>query len=241
MTMLQITRHMALGLAVLGSSVPFGAMSNQGSRAPSQQSAGAQAKRPERQVEGNVITSERDPQVRIELPKSALYVGADRWDLYGIADCELHAFVDADGQKNVQRLYWVQFEGYLPTKPDSKYKYDSPRHAKIGGMDFYVDTWVRANDAETRPGSDREHVEALIRAKGYRMPAGMMYVRLVNLLDQEKRKELMIVYGEDLASTGFTAAELREGGKAYDRWPTIEKGLVERAEKKIAIDKTGKQ
>jgi len=192
-------------------------------------------------VEGNVITSERDPQVRIELPKSALYVGADRWDLYGIADCELHAFVDADGQKNVQRLYWLQFEGYLPTKPDLKHKYDSPQRAKIGGVDFYVDTWVRTNDAQTRPGSDREHVEALIPAKGYRMPAGMMYVRLVNLLDQEKRKELMVVYGEDLASTGFTAAELREGGKAYDRWPTIEKGLVERAEKKIAIDKTGKR
>ena len=30
-----------------------------------------------------------------------------------------------------------------------------------------------------------------------------MYVRLVHLLDKEKRKELMIIYGEDLAPTGF--------------------------------------
>ena len=30
----------------------------------------AQTKRPERQVEGNTITSERDPKVRIQLPKS---------------------------------------------------------------------------------------------------------------------------------------------------------------------------
>src|SRR5262249_42762800 len=200
---------------------------------------GAQAK-PERQVEGSVITSGRDPRVRIELPKSVQYVGADRWELYGIADCELHAFVDADEQKNVQRLYWVQFEGYLPTKPELKHKYDSPRRAKIGGMDFYVDTWVRPSDGETRAGSDREHIEALIRAKGYKMPEGMMYVRLVSLLDREKRKELMIIYGEDVAPTGLTAAELREGGKAYDQWPTIEKGLVERAEKKIAIEKTAK-
>jgi hypothetical protein len=200
----------------------------------------AQIKRPERQVEGNVITSQRDPNVRIQLPKSGQYVGADRWVLYGIADCELHAFVDADGQKNVQHLYWVQFESYLPTKPELRHKYDSPQHATIDSMDFYVDTWVRVNNAETQPGSDREHIEALIRAKGYKMPLGMMYVRLVHLLDEQKRKELMIIYGEDVASTGLTAADLGEGGKAYDRWPIILKGLVERAEKKIELEETAK-
>ena len=174
------------------------------------------------------------------MPKSVHYVGADRWVLYGIADCELHAFVDAGGQKNVQRLYWVQFEGYLPTKPELKHKYDSPQRAKIGGLDFYVDTWVRANDAEIEPGSDRAHIEALIRAKGYKMPAGMMYVRLVHLLDEQKRKELMIIYGEEVSSTGFTPAELQEGGKAYDHWPTIEKGLVERARTNITLNETAK-
>ncbi len=158
--------------------------------------------------------------------------------LYGIANCELPAFVEADRQQNVQRLYWVQFEGYLPTKPKLKHKYDSPQHVKIGGMDFYVDTWVRTNDDLTPVGSDREHIEALIRTHGYRMPAGMMYVRLVHLLDEQKRKELMIIYGEDLAPTGLTVADLHEGGKAYDRWPAIETGLVERAEEKIAIRKT---
>ena len=67
------------------------------------------------------------------------------------------------------------------------------------------------------------------------MPAGMMYVRLVHLLDEQKRKELMIIYGEDLSDTGYAAAELRGGGKAYARWPTIEEDLVARAKKKIII------
>jgi len=40
--------------------------------------AAAQVKAPERRVENNVIVSEHDPKVRIELPKSAQYVGADR-------------------------------------------------------------------------------------------------------------------------------------------------------------------
>jgi len=197
-----------------------------------------QNNRPERKVEGNVITSGRDPSVRIRLPTSAQYVGADRWVLYGIADCELHAFVDAEEHKSVRRLYWVQFEGYLPTQPNLKHTYDSPRHATIGGMDFYVDTWVRASAPETKPDSDGAHVRALIRAKGYTSPAGMMYVRLVHLLDEQKRKELMIIYGEDLASTGFSAADLTKGGKAYDQWPTVEKGLIERAISKIVLEQT---
>ena len=200
-------------------------------------SLAAQTNGPERKVQGNVITSERDPSVRIQLPESVQYVGADRWVLYGFADCELHAFVSADRQKNVHRLYWVQFESYLPTRPELHHTYDSPRHANIGGMDFYVDTWVRPNNAEIDPGSDREHIEALIRAKGYKMPAGMMYVRFVHLLEQ-KRKELMIIYGEDVASTGLTVAQLREGGAAYSRWPAIEKDLIERAKKEIAIKET---
>jgi hypothetical protein len=49
----------------------------------------------------------------------------------------------------------------------------------------------------------------------------------------------MIIYGEDLASTGFTA-ELREGGKAFGQWPALEKGLIERAKTKIALEETGK-
>jgi hypothetical protein len=183
----------------------------------------------------NVVTSERDPAVRIELPKAAQYVGADRWALYGIADCELHAFVEADAQNNVQRLYWLQFEGYLPSHPDLHHKYDSPRHATIGEMDFYVDTWVRAKHATTESGSDREHIEALLRAKGYRMPEAMMYVRLVHLLDKENRKELMIIYGEDLAPTGFTAADLGKSGEAHEQWPGIADALLERAERHITI------
>jgi hypothetical protein len=196
----------------------------------------AQANAPERKVENNnVIISERDPKVRIELPKSVQYVGTERWVLLGIADCELHAFVEADEQQNVQQLYWVQFEAYLPSKPKLHHRYDSPQHATIGGLDFYVDTWTSTNDKKAGAGSDIEHIKALIRTHGYKMPAGMMYVRLVHLLDEQKRKELMIIYGEDLAPTGFTAADLKKGGKAHDQWPVIENGLVERAKKNLRI------
>ena len=197
------------------------------------------AQTPERKVENNIVISERDPKVRIELPRSVQYVGADRWILYGIADCELHAFVEADEHQNVQRLYWIQFESYLPSKPDLHHTYDSPRHATIGGLDFYVDTWVKLTNERITPGSDKEHIQSLIHRKGFKLPAGMIYVRLVHLLDAQMRKELMIIYGEDLAPTGLTASELHKGGKGYDQWPAVETRLVERAEKKIVIKQMG--
>lgn len=196
----------------------------------------AQTTRPERIVNGSVITSVNNPKVRIELPKSVQYVGADRWILYDIADCELHAFVETGVSQRVERLYWVQFEGYVPSKPELKHTYNSPRHASLGGMNFYVDTWVRGHNAETPPGSDIEHIQKLIRSHGYNMPDGMMSVRLVHLLDEQKRKELMIIYSEDVALSGLTAADLQKGGKAFERWPTLETELVERAKRNVKID-----
>ena len=190
---------------------------------------------PERKVEGSTITSLRDPEARLQLPSPAHYVGADRWPLYDIADCELHVFVEADQQKKVQRLYWVQFEQYLPNKPDLHHQYDSPRHLTIGGMDFYVDTWTRSVDEKSKPGSDGEHVRELIARAGYQLPKESMSVRLVHLLDEEKRKELMIIYAEGLEPTGFSAADLRKGGSAYDRWAEIEQGLIQRAKAAVKI------
>jgi hypothetical protein len=190
---------------------------------------------PHRKVEGNTLTSTSDPAAKIQLLHSPAYVGSDRWILYGFSNCELHAFVHADSRKNVQRLYWVQFESYLPTRPELHHTYDSPRHTQINGLDFYVDTWVEPTSGHIKPGSDVEHIHTLLETHGYKLPSAMMSVRLVHLLDEQKRKELMFIYSEDVASTGHTASELGSAGPAHHQWPQIEKGLIERAEKSIAI------
>ncbi|WP_029919919.1 hypothetical protein [Nevskia soli] len=77
--------------------------------------ATAHGKAPERAVTGTAVISAHEPALRIERPATAQYVGAARWDLYGMADCELHVFVEADARKSVERPYRVQFESRLPT------------------------------------------------------------------------------------------------------------------------------
>lgn len=176
-----------------------------------------------RTVSGNSVTSQRDPRVRVVLPAQAQYVGAHRWVLFGIANCELYAFVLADRAKNVRALYWVQFESYIPSMPALHHRYDSKRHARMGGLDFYVDTWTESNphgvpasdtkalEAAIRAkgyavpsgihtGSDEQHLYALLESKGFRMPVQVMSVRFVHLVDAQKRKELMIIYSEPLSA-----------------------------------------
>ena len=198
-------------------------------------SAGAAEKASERVVAGNTITSARDPAVRIELPKSVQYVGNARWDLYDVADCEVHVFVEADEQKLVQRLYWIQFEAYLPSNTHS-YKYKFEEKLTHAGLEFDVRARFGPTNNPPKPGSDLERVMALLEKGGFRAPAEMMNVRLVHLPDEAKRKELMLIYAEDLAPTGSTLAEIESsapGGEA--RWLELKPKLIERALENIRI------
>ena len=140
----------------------------------------------------------------------------------------------ADAGKRVHRLYWLQFEAYLPSRPELKHLYDSRRHADMDGMDFLVDTWVESTASADEPDSDSAHLKALLRAAGYTLPPSMLSVRFVHLMDGA-RKELMFIYSEDASTTGFAAADLKEGGKAHDRWPGIEAGLIARGRNSIRL------
>ncbi len=52
--------------------------------------------------------------------------------------------------------------------------------------------------ANANKASDDEHIFALLRTNGYRLPSRMTSVRFVHLMDN-KRKELMFIYSEDAA------------------------------------------
>jgi len=197
-------------------------------------SAGAAEKIPERVVNGNTITSGRDPALRIELPQAAQYVGNSRWNLYDVADCELHVFVEADERKLVQRLYWIQFEAYLPSNTH-RYNYKFEEKLTHAGLEFDVRPRFGATNNPGKPGSDLEHVMALLAKGGFRAPAEMMNVRLVYLPDADRRKELMLIYAEDLAPTGSTEAELL-APEGQARWQDLKPGLIKRALENIRIE-----
>jgi hypothetical protein len=192
-------------------------------------------------VQAHSVTNAAE-HVIVGVPKTASYVGSDRFDLYGVADAEMHVFVEADATKRVQKLYWIQLEHYWPSKPDLTHDYTGDRRTQQWG----TTTWLRGGPSSTagtpRPGSDTEHARAILERAGYTAPPEVMNLRMVQLLDDPKgtghgRNELMLIYSEDLAPSGKTLSELTTDGKPNAQWTPIEKGLVERATKAFSIER----
>jgi len=201
--------------------------------------AQAQVAAPAAIVRGHTVTHPA-ALITVRVPKSATYVGSDRFDLYGVADAEIQVFAERDKNKRLTKLYWIQFESYWPSQPDKTYNYTSDRREQHWGNTV----WVRSRPVPTagpkRPGSDGEHVQAILQRAGYNMPPELMNVRMVQLLDDPDgtghgRRELMFIYGEDLASSGKTLVDLTTDGKPNASWAPIDHGLVERAIKAFSV------
>jgi hypothetical protein len=130
----------------------------------------------------------------------------------------------------VERLLWFQFEGFLEGN-DRRYRYPSSmRTITIGGMTFLHDADVLNIDEDyrERPASDSAHVVDFLRDKGYTFGGDTMFHRLV-WLDADLRNELMIIYSENMHSTGYRHSDFAEGGPAAAEWSRISQALQERS------------
>jgi hypothetical protein len=193
------------------------------------------------QVKGNVVDYPGAPRLRVTVPAAARYLGADRFILKGVSDCEMHIFVEADAAHRVRRFYWVHFESSLPSKPEEHMHYaDTDRRSTRWGSTIWISTEPAQTSRTPRPGTDTEHFRAIIRKAGYTMPPAMMTARLVRLLDDPKgtgygRRELMLLYGEDMAAQGLAYDEVTTNGTANARWHKLEGPLLNRAEKAFDV------
>jgi hypothetical protein len=195
---------------------------------------------PAARIEANRIVNPAE-RLTVRLPKAAKYVGSERFNLYGVADAEVHVFAETDPGARLRKLYWVQFESYLPDAMTTGYNYaDGNSRLVVRG----TPTWVRAGpvstDASGRPGSDREHVAAILEKAGIVIPKEVMNVRMVQLLDDPQgtgkgKRELMVIYSEDLQPPGKTLAELTTDGKPNAAWKSMEQPLIERATSAVTV------
>jgi hypothetical protein len=226
---------MLLGLMFVVQSLgtPFSSIDAQSSSSPATQQTAAEHSR---KVKGQVLTSTAMPALRLEFNKEFKYIGNQDFILYDVARAEQHFFVDADKQGRIKRLYWVQFEGYLPSNTHT-YRYKPDKSVAIGGLDFIADAAARNMKINlSRPDSDGARARAFLESKGYRMASDdVLWQRLVHLVDETKRDELMIIYMEDLTETGLKASDLWKGGRAASQWDELSKQLLDRAVKNMKV------
>jgi hypothetical protein len=191
---------------------------------------------PLREAKNRVIKSKDTPAVEIEFGKDFKYVGGHRFVLYDVATAEQHFFVDADKDGRIRRLYWVQFEGFLPTN-DKSYQYKGNKTVKIDGLDFIADAWARNIKANPgRPDGDGARGREFLASKGYKLGSDeTLTQRLLHFIGEKKRDELMIIYLEDLSRLGLTTADVEKGGKAEAKWGEIADALLVRAQNGMKI------
>lgn len=196
--------------------------------------------RPERQTQGQVLTSSHDPAVKITFAPQFTYVGGQTFLLYGVAEAEQHFYVQAAADGKLQRFYWVQFEHYLPDN-QHQYNYPSKRKTDTGGLGFIHDSAVFSDyaGANKNPDSDGGKARALLKKSGLVFPSAMARIRMVHLTDSSRRRELMIIYGEALEGKAPQNAE--EGLEADDKFPELASRLLKHATEGMKIESVSKQ
>jgi hypothetical protein len=159
------------------------------------------------------VESAMQPQIRLDIDTALSYVGSQRWILYNVAQAEQHLYVQRS-PSGVQRFLWIQFEEYIPS---SNGKYDYSRSAPISafGRELRTDKrfWT-VPTTETRPESDGAYARRMLREKGMTLPPHMLYERFIYLPDSTGRRELMVIYAEELGFAGAIPADTLPAAKA---------------------------
>lgn len=190
-----------------------------------------------RTVTAQDLASPEDPAATLRFDPAFRHVGGQKFILYGVADTEQHFFVETTADDRLKSVYWVQYEGYLPGKPYTYDYTDSPLRVTLDGYSFYTDTDVVATDPNRKRarGTDGAMARALLARHGYTFPEEYVYARLVYLTDASRKKELMIIFIDDLAPTGLTAAGLQEGGTDAGRRSAVEQAHLDRIRQTLSV------
>lgn len=195
-----------------------------------------------RQIEGNAIVSSANPAAVVTIPETASFLGSSSWRLYDVADAEIYIYAEAGPDDVIDRLYWIQFEAYIPERPGLSYDYESSRHdtpRTIAGRPFFVRARFGEGHAEApQPGSDAERMREIVAAAGLRLPDATMNVRFVHLPDPSRRSEMLIIYLEDLRASGTPLETLIAEYPGTEAWGPIAESLTERALDQIGIELT---
>ena len=162
------------------------------------------ALRPERSVVGQVLTSSAAPAIRIQVNDALPYIGGQRFILHDTVDAEQHFFLEVDKAKAIFRMYWIQFERYLPGRP-GEYSYEHDKTVTFSGLKLLAN--VRRFTEPPAPDSDRKNAYEFLEKLGYTLPTPATRARLVYLFEESRRQEVMIIYLEPAEIIGEVTAE----------------------------------
>jgi hypothetical protein len=105
----------------------------------------------------------------------------------------------------------------------------------LGAYPVLVTPDIDPGPNQQTPGSDGHAFRAMLADKGYHLPPWVMDVRFIYLPTADHRKELMIIYGEDMDATAAVIAAGRAKNAASYAWTDLSGPVVERARERIKL------
>lgn len=192
----------------------------------------------QRRVQGQTIISNELPAAELTFGKDLRYVGGQVVNLYGNADAEQHLFVKTGSSGAVERLYWVQFEHFLPSNTYT-YDYKPDRTVDIGDLQFIYDVKSFSDYAALQtsdPASDGAAIIKLLAQHQLAFPKKTARVRMFHLPTADRRTELMIIYGEALPEDSKIPAS-DDGVHLDDASPESAKVILGHAREGLTIRK----
>ena len=201
----------------------------------------------------SILVSSAFPKGEISFDENIKYIGSETFILYEVARCEIHLFVELDTLGGYERIFWIQYEGYLPSnllsfpaslKPGGlKYDYsDEPHKENISGKEFYLRTGIFSIDfteeelaGTNKPGdSDFTHVARLLYHNGININSDVLSIRMVHL-NHDRNEELMIIYYESIKEEDQKIIRLEGKGKDSPNWDIVSKDLITRAKERFKL------
>ena len=202
-------------------------------------------------VSENVITSDSLPKIEIKVHEAFTFLGKFDFEIIAssdeyekkilgkpIAAGERLVFVNADDDKQVNKLFVVQLEGFLPLY-DFTYNYDFSNAEFIGENRYRHNTWFYNSGqlAQENPKGEGAKTRKFLEDKGFRLEDEFMMSRFVGLASEDRKNEIIIYYIEMLRkNTGYTLKEIEDTINKEEA-TIIRNELIERSKKSFTIIK----
>ena len=204
-----------------------------------------------RYVKDNTLISHELPKIEIKVDSEFKFVGKFDFEIIAnsdeysenmqgkpVAAGERYVFASTDNNRSVNKLFIVQFEGFLPEN-DLIYNYNFDKANFIGENKYRHNTWFydSKKQALENPLNEGAKTRAFLEEKGFLLEDQFMMSRYVGLASEDRKNEIIIFYHEMLKKTTGYSLEEYENSLSDEETKSILNLFFERAQKSFNITK----
>ena len=201
-------------------------------------------------VKDNILHSNETPQIEIRIDDEFKFIGkfdfeiiasSDEYseELLGkpIAAGERFVFGATNGNHEIEKLFIIQLEGFLPDI-DLLYYYDFSSAELIGNNKYRHNIWIydAEESAIQNPVSEGALTRNFLREKGFNLDNQYMMSRFVGLASDDRKNEIIFFYMEMLGKTTGYSLDEYQNSISDEELESIEQSFEERSRKSFEIN-----